>query len=825
MKNKTSSLRKRAEEFLNKHPEVIKEIASVDVKKLVEDLHVHQIELEIQNEELRRAQLELEASRDKYSDLYDFAPVGYVTVSEKGLILQANLSCAAMLGIERSSLIRKPFSRFITKDDQDVFYLHQKKLFETKTKQTCELKLIRKDRSQFYAQLESIVVKDAKGGIPQTRTIITDINNRKLAEEALRESEETARMRLAEIETIYSNAPVGLCVLDTKLRFVRINNRLAEINGVPAEEHIGRTVREIVPDLADQVESEMRRIIETGEPVYGIETTGETAAQPGVIRTWIVNRLPLRQADGTVIGLNIVAQDITTRKRGQEALRKAHDELDRQVKERTAQLTETNKELKQEIEDRKLAEKAVRKSQERYMLAVSGATDGIWDWDILSNTVFYSGRFKENLGYASEEFPETVDAFRSRLHPEDADAVWAAVERHLQEHVPYNIEYRLKTKSGEYRWFLARGQAIWDDKGNATRMAGSIKNITERMEAAQNLQDAFAEIKKLKNHLEAEKAYLQEEIKLEYNFENIIGNSDELRYTLYKVEQIAQTDTAVIILGETGTGKELIARAIHGSSPRKNRALVKVNCATLPFNLMESELFGYEKGAFTGAFDRRLGRFEVADGATLFLDEIGELPLELQAKLLRVIQDGEFERLGSSRTLKVDVRIIAATNRNLEEEVHNGRFRKDLWYRLNIFPITVPPLRNRKQDLPLLVDFFVDRVSRKLGKSIDTIPKSVMDALQNYHWPGNVRELANVIERAVINASGNKLRLMDTLDTPQKHLATTPKTLETVERDHIIRILEETRWKVAGKNGASEILGLNSSTLRARMRKLGIRKP
>ena len=588
MKHKTSSLRKRAEEFLNKHPEAIKEIASVDVKKLVEDLHVHQIELEIQNEELRRAQLELEASRDKYSNLYDFAPVGYATVSEKGLILQANLSCAAMLGVERSSLIRKPFSRFITKDDQDVFYLHQKKLFETKAKQTCELKLVRKDRTQFHAQLESIVVKDTKGGIPQTRTTITDINERKLAE---------------------------------------------------------------------------------------------------------------------------------------EALRKAHDDLERQVKERTAELTETNKELKQEIEERKRAEKAVRKSQERYALAVAGSTDGIWDWDILSNTVFYSDRFKEILGYASEEFPETVDAFRSRLHPEDADAVWAAVERHLQEHVPYNIEYRLKTKSGEYRWFLARGQAIWDDKGNATRMSGSIKDITERMEAAQNLRDAFVEIRELKNRLEAEKAYLQEEIKLEYNFENIIGNSDELRYTLYKVEQIAQTDTAVIILGETGTGKELIARAIHGSGPRKNRALVKVNCATLPLNLMESELFGYEKGAFTGAFDRRLGRFEVADGATLFLDEIGELPLELQAKLLRVIQDGEFERLGSSRTIKVDVRIIAATNRNLEEEVRNGRFRKDLWYRLNIFPITVPPLRNRMEDIPLLVDFFVERVSRKLGKSIDTIPK------------------------------------------------------------------------------------------------------
>jgi len=382
---------------------------------------------------------------------------------------------------------------------------------------------------------------------------------------------------------------------------------------------------------------------------------------------------------------------------------------------------------------RKRAEKAVRISQERYMLAVSGSTDGIWDWDILSNTVFYSDRFKESLGYASEEFPETIDAFRSRLHTEDADAVWAAVEHHLQERVPYNIEYRLKTKSGEYRWFLAHGQAIWDDKGNATRMAGSIKNITERMEAAQNLRDAFVEIRELKNHLEAEKAYLQEEIKLEYNFENIIGNSDELRYTLYKVEQIAQTDTAVIVLGETGTGKELIVRAIHGSSLRKDRTFLKINCATLPLYLIESELFGHERGAFTGAFDRRLGRFEVADGATLFLDEVGELPLELQPKLLRVIQDGEFERLGSSRTIKVDVRILAATNRNLEEEVRNGRFRKDLWYRLNIFPITVPALREHMKDLPQLVEYYVDKISRRLGKSIESISTNVMNTLQNYH--------------------------------------------------------------------------------------------
>jgi chemotaxis protein methyltransferase CheR len=383
----------------------------------------------------------------------------------------------------------------------------------------------------------------------------------------------------------------------------------------------------------------------------------------------------------------------------------------------------------------------------------------------------------------------------------------------------------LKTKSGEYRWFLARGQAIWDDKGNVTRMAGSLHDITKRMETIQNLRDALIEIKELKNRLESEKAYLQEEIKLRYNHENIIGNSNELRYTLYKVEQIASTDTAVMILGETGTGKELIARAIHASGPRKNRAFVKVNCATLPSNLIESELFGHEKGAFSGAAARQLGRFEVADGATLFLDEIGELPLELQPKLLRVIQDGEFERLGSSRTIKVDVRIIAATNRNLEEEIRKGRFREDLWYRLNIFPITMPPLRNRMDDLPPLVNFLVKKSSKRLGKTIETIPARVMKTLQNYHWPGNIRELENVLERAVINSSGNKLRLMDNLNTPQKNLTTTQKTLEKVEREHIVRILEETRWKVSGKNGASEILGLNSSTLRARMRKLGIHKP
>ncbi|MCF8105512.1 MAG: sigma 54-interacting transcriptional regulator [Desulfohalobiaceae bacterium] len=349
-----------------------------------------------------------------------------------------------------------------------------------------------------------------------------------------------------------------------------------------------------------------------------------------------------------------------------------------------------------------------------------------------------------------------------------------------------------------------------------------------KQEAERNRQaaeEALFEIKMLKDQLEAERAYLQEEIKLVYNHENIVGQSDAINYMLYKVEQIAGTDTNVLILGETGTGKELVARAIHGTSPRKERALVKMNCAALPSTLIESELFGHEKGAFTGAHSKRLGRFEVANGATLFLDEIGELPLELQPKLLRVIENGEFERLGSSKTQKVDVRIISATNRNLAEEIRKDAFREDLWYRLNVFPITMPPLRDRVDDIPLLVNYYVQRISKRLGKVIEIIPLNVMNALIQYHWPGNVRELENVLERAVINSSGPKLRLVDELKKPHKDSARADKTLQNVEREYIIRVLEQVQWKVSGENSAAEILGLDRSTLRARMHKLNIRKP
>ena len=356
------------------------------------------------------------------------------------------------------------------------------------------------------------------------------------------------------------------------------------------------------------------------------------------------------------------------------------------------------------------------------------------------------------------------------------------------------------------------------------RMRDLIAAGEEAEERKQRAEQAVIEIKALKDQLEAERAYLQDEIKLEYNHGNMIGDSPGLKHVLYQIEQIAGSNTTVLVLGETGTGKELVARALHSGSLRKNRALIKVNCATLPAALIESELFGHEKGAFTGSHTRHLGRFEVADGATLFLDEIGELPLDLQAKLLRVIQDGEFERLGSSQTLRVDTRIIAATNRNLEAEVRKGTFREDLWYRLSVFPITAPPLRDRLQDIPLLVDYYVKKIAKRMGKNIEFISAGVMHLLQSYHWPGNIRELENVLERAVINSSGPKLRLADELKTPRKDMPTGAKTLEAVEREYIFRVLEQTEWKVSGTNSAAEILGLDRSTLRARMRKLNIEK-
>ncbi|HEY3579551.1 MAG TPA: sigma 54-interacting transcriptional regulator [Pyrinomonadaceae bacterium] len=339
---------------------------------------------------------------------------------------------------------------------------------------------------------------------------------------------------------------------------------------------------------------------------------------------------------------------------------------------------------------------------------------------------------------------------------------------------------------------------------------------------------AFREIDALKNQLKEEKLYLEEEIRTEYNFEEIIGNSPVLKRVLQDVETVAATDSTVLIYGETGTGKELIAHAIHNLSPRHERTLVKVNCAAIPTGLLESEFFGHERGAFTGAIDRRIGRFELAHQGTIFLDEVEDIPLELQSKLLRVLQEQEFERLGSSRTQRVDVRVVAATNTDLAELVAERKFRSDLYYRLNVFPINVPPLRDRPEDIPLLVHFFANRFAQQMKKRIESVPKETMAALVSYNWPGNIRELQNLVERGVILSRGSTLEIPLTelkRATRSTTVTNSSTTLEAVERDHILRVLSETRWVIGGPSGAAARLGMNRTTLNHRMRKLGISRP
>jgi PAS domain S-box-containing protein len=438
---------------------------------------------------------------------------------------------------------------------------------------------------------------------------------------------------------------------------------------------------------------------------------------------------------------------------------------------------------------------------------------------------FVNEYVEEMLGYSVEECVTRPNFWESILLEEDREASKRGVAAILAERREGVQQFRCVTKDGRVLWVEAHLVAILDETGKATGLRGVAMDITEGKRAEESLRGALAEVERLKDQLQQENIYLQEEIKLAHNFEEIVGHSDAIKYVLYKIEQVAPTDSTVLILGETGTGKELVARAIHSAGLRRDRPLVKVNCAALSASLIESELFGHERGAFTGASARKIGRFELAHGATIFLDEIGELPLELQSKLLRVIQEGEFERLGSSKTVKADVRIIAATNRHLQAEVQQGRFREDLWYRLNVFPITVPPLRQRAEDIPLLIEHFVKGFAKKLGREITSVSPATLKSLRDHTWPGNIRELANVVERAVINARGPVLSVADSFEIqPTEELRANGKSLEEVERQHILSTLGETGWRIEGPSGAAKILGLNPSTLRTRMAKLGIQK-
>jgi len=567
-----SGLRSLAEERLAERRAAPQSPANDEkTQRIVHELEVHQIELEMQNETLRHAQAELELARDKYVELYDFAPIGYFSFDASGVIRETNLASAQLLKVERGLLVNTPFSRFIAvAEERKVFCRHLESALLKEGVHACEIRLSPENGQLIYVKMQSVAF-------------------------------------------------------------------------------------------------------------------GANAKDGGEIFSSIV--------------------DITVATQLSDELKKINDKLESVIQKRTKELLSANLQLTAEIAERKKAEESLRGS--------------------------------------------------------------------------------------------------------------------------------YQEIKELKDRFQAENIYLHREADLQYNFGEIVGQSDVLAHICAQIEQVAPMNATVLLLGETGTGKGVVARAIHRRSSRKNRPLITVNCATLPATLVESELFGREKGAFTGSSARQIGRFELADGATIFLDEIGDLPLELQSKLLRVIQDGEFERLGNPRTIKTDVRIIAATNRNLKEEIRSGRFREDLYYRLNVFPVIMPPLRQRKEDIPLLVNHFVAKFNAKIGRKIESVSSSTLNHLQDYGWPGNVRELESVIERAIITSPGNSLQILERFEAAKNEKETAGevsdetsagpvKALADMERQHILQVLMKTAWRVEGKNGAAVLLGINPSTLRARMRKFGI---
>jgi PAS domain S-box-containing protein len=445
--------------------------------------------------------------------------------------------------------------------------------------------------------------------------------------------------------------------------------------------------------------------------------------------------------------------------------------------------------------------------------------------------------FAEQIsGYAAEEMVGRT--YLEFVSEDQRHEVQAAVDLGLLGDPQQENERLLITRGGEKKCVRWRSVVLRDADGEVEGLLSVGADVTERRESEEDLrrtsadlERTVAELELLKNRLEEENVYLREEIRTEHGFEGIVGGSDALLYVLHKVRQVAPGDTSVLILGETGVGKELIARTIHAESPRSDGPFVVVNCAALPPNLIESELFGHEKGAFTGAERQRRGRFELAHGGTLFLDEIGELPLEMQPELLRVLQDGRMERVGGTETITVDVRVIAATNRDLMADMEAGRFREDLFYRIAVYPITVPALGDRREDIPLLVQHFTRHFAQRRGLRIDEIPAEVMRRLQAYDWPGNVRELQNVIERAVLTSTDGVLRLAEPLKSASNGKVATRGagldipglTLDEVERRYIVQVLETTRGQISGAGGAAEILGLHANTLRYRMKKLGIK--
>lgn len=630
---------------------------------------------------------------------------------------------------------------------------------------------------------------------------------------------------------ICSETPFGLAILDRDLRYVVLNDGMAAIDGQQISHHVGKTLHEVDPHIASVVEPISRYAIEEGKALKDVETrlSGEHEEDDALARYWLVSSYPLQGADLEIHGACLAIRDITEvklREMAQEERLKfeallsalSAEFINMDVSEVDARIVQGLKRVHDFLGYDRVTIWQFSPVDGRCCLTHSHSLQDIKQPPPVIDDIIpvWVNMARQGEMFMVDDVEDLPDKFwREKKYAKDQGGIKSMFFIPLRVGAEIHglmsvVSYRRKRK-----WIEVFVQRL--------RLLGEIfANALERKRIDQKMQQAFAEIEQLRDRLQVENLFLRDQIDIELKHEEIIGESEAIKKVMLQARQVAGTGSTVLILGETGTGKELLARAIHTRSARRERAMIKLNCAALPATLIEAELFGREKGAYTGATTRQIGRFEAANGSTIFLDEIGELPLELQSKLLRVLQEGQFERLGSNDPVTVDVRVIAATNRDLVQLVRDGRFRGDLYYRLNVFPIFLPPLRERKEDIPLLIWAMVKELGLAFGKTFESISKKNMDDLECYAWPGNIRELRNAIERAMILSNGPNL----VVEVPgsSDEVAPVSYSLKNLERRHILSTLDKTGWRVRGKNGAAALLELPPSTLESKMKKHNIKR-
>jgi len=774
----------------------------------------------------------------RWRSVFENSAIGVAVADLSGRVLATNATYQRMLGYTESEFEGMPFLEITHEDFREVNRALVTELLEGKRDQfQIEKQYRRKDGSLLWVRNNVSLVRDSESTPRFMLALSEDITERKEAEEALHKSEERARL-------ILNSAAEGIFGCDSHGTCLFCNTAAAQILGyADPSELLGQNMHAV--EHHTRKDGTPFPIEEC--PIYlGFLENRGVHFDDDIFWRKDGSSFPVEYwshpliRDGKTVGAVVTFFDITDRKKAEDVVRKSE--------QRQHSLLEINNAIITNL------------TRDALFASAYEAIRRVVSFDRAA-FLLYQPEFN-NLKLLSMEGEHESDFFRvGKEYDLEESRISAWVLEHqevvrrgdLKREQQSPNEKRLVDDEGIQSYcvvpLVSMGKsigtfAVWSEAQNRYTESDAelLREVANQVALAIANMKSYEEIASLKGRLEKENVYLQEEIRTEHNFEEIIGDSPSLRTLLRKVDQVAPTDSTVLIYGETGTGKELIARAIHDRSNRKNRPLVKVNCSAISAGLVESELFGHVKGAFTGAFERRIGRFELADGGTIFLDEVGELPLDTQVKLLRVLQEREFEPVGSNRSVRVDVRIICATNRNLEESIKAGTFRSDLYYRLNVFPLEVPPLRERRSDIEQLAKFFISRYARNLGKKITGISETTTQKLLSYSWPGNIRELQNVVERALILSSGPILDLENHLTTvaaapvvSDQPLEVPPvladadqspmKTLHEVERAHILAVLEQTRGVIEGANGAAKTLGMHPNTLRHRMEKLGIKRP